>query len=65
MPYGVLELAVTAFDFAATPQIQYLRWQLVKQTFGACHLVKVKIKDLNYFICDGFCDIGPFTKRRN
>ena len=65
MLYGVLELAVTAFDFAVTPQIQYFRWQLVKQTFGACQLVKVKIKDLNYFICDGFCDIGPLDSLQN
>ena len=44
-----LELAVATFDFVVTPQVQYFGWQQVKQPFGACHLVKVKIKHLNYF----------------
>ena len=44
-----LELAVATFDFIVTPQMQYFGWQQVKQPFGACHLVKVNIKHLNYF----------------
>ena len=47
--YGVLVLAVAVFDFVVTPQIQCFGWQLVKQPFGACYLVKAKIKHMNYF----------------
>ena len=37
----------------------------MKQPFRARHLVKVKIKHLNYFICDGFCDIAPLDSLKN